>query len=88
MSCVTVDDSMEAVLSGKHYDPDYEFFFNSCFPLISCGVMTEDDAMRTPEQQQWKEAMHQELDKLNAIKTWSYVDSLPPGRKALSTSGY
>lgn len=83
MPCVTVDDSMEAVLSGKHYDPDYELLFNSCFPLISCGVMTEDDAMRTPEQQQWKKAMHQELDKLNAIQTWSYVDSLPPGRKAL-----
>jgi hypothetical protein len=45
--------------------------------------MTEDDALRTPEHQQWKEAMHQELDKLNAIQTWSYVDTLPPGRKAL-----
>ena len=27
--------------------------------------------------------MHVELDRLNAIKTWSFVDSLPPGRKAL-----
>ena len=45
--------------------------------------MTEDEALRTSEHAQWKQAMHVELDRLNAIKTWSFVDSLPPGRKAL-----
>lgn len=36
MSYFTVDDSMEAVLSDKHCDPDYELFFNACsYPVVS-----------------------------------------------------
>ena len=54
LSRVSLTDSDNAILSGKYYDPDYELYFNAAFPLISCGVMTEDEALRTSEHEQWR----------------------------------
>ena len=44
--------------------------------------LTYDSAISSPESQQWKLAMSEELANLNANETWDLVD-LPKGQKAI-----
>jgi hypothetical protein len=53
------------------------------FDLFCFGTLTEEDAMLSPDSNLWHQAMIEEIKKLESIKTWSIINSLPPGRKAL-----
>jgi hypothetical protein len=53
------------------------------FAFISLDSVSVEEAMASQEWPQWQEAMQLELSKLNSINTWTLIDQLPPGRKAL-----
>ena len=77
LSNVSLYDSSGILTSGKYYDPDYEYSFTPQFHVMTCGVLTEEDALNTPERDKWIQAMMEEISKLDAINTWSIVYELP-----------
>ena len=83
LSKVSENDAIEAILSGKYYDPDLEYLLFPEFAYMSAGTISEEDAMGSDQKDLWIQAMHEELAKLKNISTWSTVRGLPENRKAL-----
>lgn len=83
LSRVTFQNGHGAILSGKYYDPDDEYFFYPERAFMSCGTIDESDAIKNLETVKWDEAMQSEIKKLSEINTWDTISYLPPGCRAL-----
>jgi len=63
-----------AIRDCKHTQPEYSAYYTT----ITSEPTTYSDALSGPNSQQWKEALHEELDSLFDNKTW-VITTLPSG---------
>jgi hypothetical protein len=85
-SKVTMEDARNAIVSGKHFDFQFENFpvFPQILESLVGEVLTDRDAQNSPNAAKWAAARWEEVEKLLKLGTFVLVyDKLPDGKKAL-----
>jgi hypothetical protein len=90
MSSVSINNAMaNCFVSGNFYDSNFAIYDKKCSSpnfILSAfhATLTFEEAVNSPEKDEWIIAINKELKKLSDLNTWEVKERLPINRKAIN----